>query len=267
MRFGIDDSEVEINGCHHSILAAIGVKELFAVESAFNKLKGQFGLTPSDEVKWNGMKPLSQPVREALSQELMILLHESVPLIIIKEGRNKQLAAEDIGSQIADFLKRHPYVLGAEETVELIFDEGIVADDSAYSEYLHSLSPSPIALGTFASAHSHESALIQLADVLAGFNKLATEIALGRPNKELQVWDDGLGRDIGIDLLRYISISMRWAIWGEVPPPPDPNNITFDGKWPFKHIGGHGLRIYSSIPQEIIERIYNSRIVYMGCMH
>jgi hypothetical protein len=164
-------------------------------------------------------------------------------------------------------LTTHPYALGADETVELIFDQGIIANDSAYSEYLRSFSPSPVALGNLASAHSHERAVIQLADVLAGFNRLATEIALGRPNKELQVWDDGLGRDIEIDLLRYISISMRWAMWGEVPPPPDPNNITFDGRWPFKHIGGHGLRIYSSIPQETIKLIYDSRIVYMGCMH
>jgi hypothetical protein len=108
--------------------------------------------------------------------------------------------------------------------------------------------------------------LIQLADVLAGFNRLATDIALGRANKELLVCDDQRGRDIEIDLLSYISIALRWAMWGEVPPPRDPNNVTFDGKWPSKRIGGYGLRICSTVSQETIDQIYNSRIVYMGCM-
>jgi hypothetical protein len=267
MLFGIDDSEIQIQGRQHTILAAIGVKEPSAIESALNKLKSQFGLTPSDEIKWNGMKPMPQLAREALSQELISLLDRSAPLIVIQEGRNKQLAAERTAIQIADFLSTHPNYLSVEQTLELIFDEGIVVDDLAFSEHLRSLSPSQVAVANFASAHSHENDVIQLADVLAGFNKLATEIALGRPNKELQISEDGSSGTIVMDLLRYISLSMRWATWGEVPPPPDPDNITFDGKWPFKHIGGHGLRIYSSISHETINRIYDSRIVYMGCMH
>jgi hypothetical protein len=102
MLIGIDDSEIQIHGRQHSILAAIGVREPAAIESALNKLKGQFGLTPSDEVKWNGMKPMPQPVREALSQELMVLLHDSVPLVVIKEGEtsNLRLSAPRVKSQI-----------------------------------------------------------------------------------------------------------------------------------------------------------------------
>jgi hypothetical protein len=203
-------------------------------------------------------------MRESLSQQLLILLHDCIPLVVICEGRNKQLAAERTANQISEFLGRHPYSLGTDETVKLTFDEGIISDETAYSEHLRTL-PSPIASATFTSAQSHENALIQLADILAGFNRLATDIALGRANKDLLVRDDQRGRDIEIDLLSYISIALRWAMWGQVPPPPDPNNVTFDGKWPFKHIGGYGLRIYSTVSQKTIDQIYKSRIVYMGC--
>jgi hypothetical protein len=267
MLIGIDDSEIWIEGRLHTILAAIGVREPCKVNSALNELKEQFGLAPSDEVKWNGMKPMPQQVREALSQELMILLHDSVPLIVISEGRSKQLAAERMANQLAEFLRTHPYSFDADKQIELVFDEGIIGDEVAYSEYLRTLSPSPVASGTFATAHSHESAVIQLADVLAGFNRLATDIALGHANKKLTLWDDGLGRDIEIDLLNYISIALRWAMWGEVAPPPDPSNVTFDGTWPFKHIGGYGLQICSTVSPQTIEQIYKSRTVYMGCMH
>jgi hypothetical protein len=130
-------------------------------------------------------------------------------------------------------------------------------------QYLHTLAPSPVGSASVANVHSHESAAIQLADVLAGFNRLATEVALGRANKNLLLRDE---LDIKIDLLSYISLSLRWAMWGEVPPPPDPDNITFDANWPFKHIGGFGLRIHSSVSSGTIEKIYDSRVVYMGCL-
>jgi len=263
MLFTIDDSEIQIEERPHTILAAIGVRDPAAVESALDKLKLQFGLLPADEVKWNGMKPMPQQSREALSQELMTLLHESVSLVIISEGRNKQVAAERLAVQIADFAGRPRSQLAA-EPVELIFDEEILDSELRYLQYVHTLAPSPVASANVATVHSHESAAIQLADVLAGFNRLATEIALGRANKNLILREDQL--DIKIDLLSYISLSLRWAMWGEVPPPPDPDNITFDASWPFKHIGGYGLRIHSSVSAGTIEKIYDSRVVYMGCL-
>lgn len=60
MLFAIDDSEIEIEHRPHTILAALGVRDSSAVESALNKLKQQFGLTPADEVQWHGMRPIPQ---------------------------------------------------------------------------------------------------------------------------------------------------------------------------------------------------------------
>ncbi len=60
MLFAIDDSEIEIEHRPRTILAALGVRDSSAVESALNKLKQQFGLTPADEVQWHGMRPIPQ---------------------------------------------------------------------------------------------------------------------------------------------------------------------------------------------------------------
>ena len=90
MVFGIDDSEILIAGRVHTILASIGVNKPSEFSDALSKLKSDFGLNDTDEVKWNGMKAVPQRKREELSQELMILLQESVPLITIVEGRDKQ---------------------------------------------------------------------------------------------------------------------------------------------------------------------------------
>jgi hypothetical protein len=264
MLFAIDDSDVQIEDRSHTILAAIGTRDLAALESALDTLKLQFGLMSADEVKWNGMRPMPQHAREALSQELMTLLHRSVPLVVINEGRNKQIAAERIAVQIADFARRQRSLLTADEPIELTFDEGILDDESGYAQYLHTLDPSPVASASITIVRSHENAAIQLADVLAGFNRVATCIALGRANKNLLLRDGQL--DIKLDLLSYISLSLRWATWGEVPPPPNPDNVVFDANWPFKHVGGYGLRIHSTISARTIEKIYQTRVVYMGCL-
>src|SRR4051812_45913282 len=100
MIFGIDDSEIVIDGRPHTILAALGVKDTTALESALTSLKQEFGLDPTDEVKWNGMKPMPKLQRERLSQDLMVILHDGVPLVIISEGRDKQIAAERLAVQI-----------------------------------------------------------------------------------------------------------------------------------------------------------------------
>ncbi|PYX53845.1 MAG: hypothetical protein DMG76_23965 [Acidobacteria bacterium] len=79
--------------------------------------------------------------------------------------------------------------------------------------------------------------------------------------------DDRLENPVSLDLLNYICLSLRWTTWGEVPLPPDPENPTFDGAWPFKYLGGFGLRLRSSIAPDLADAIYSSRIVYMGCLY
>jgi len=58
--------------------------------------------------------------REELSQELMVLLHDSVPLVAITEGRDKNQAAQESARQIADFLAASSSS-ASHETIHLLF--------------------------------------------------------------------------------------------------------------------------------------------------
>lgn len=233
-----------------------------------SRLKIQFGLSPADEVKWNGMTVIPRKKREELSEELVSLLGKSIALVVICEGRDKQASAKLLIEQIAACLQLKTHILVDQNAIQLIFDEGIVVNQPELKQFVQLQPVALLSVATIASVDSKLSAVVQLADVYAGFNRRATTIALGdQRNPELRIWDDGMTDNISIDLLNYISISFRYAMWGEVPPPEPPDDFRFTGEWPFKHVGGYGLRIHSGISTETVERIYKSRVVYMGCMH
>lgn len=263
---GVDDSEIMLDGKPHTLLAAILIQDVAAVERALAALKDQFRIPRDEEIKWNGMKTaLDKRQREELSQELLALLGNAVTLVTICEGRNRQSTAEHLVIQIADYLETDGVTQGS--AAELILDEGIIDDPEHYRQFLAKSGRAPLENLAFQSVRSHDNVPIQLADIVAGFNARSTDIAAGRENKRINVWDDGFEEEIEIDLLTYIVISLRWSMWGEVPPHRDPENPAQDGTWPFKHVGGHGLRIHSSLPSELVEQIYSSRIAYMGCLH
>jgi hypothetical protein len=265
MFIAVDDSEIAIGKHAHTILAAILVRDADIVESALRRLKQQFGMAPTDEIKWNGCN-VEPRHRDELSNELLTLLHQATVLITISESSNRQRAAEHLAIQIADYFDSD---IWADSTnVDAVFDESIIGDPAAYSDFLKRSGRPVLERLTFRSVHSHDSGLVQLADILAGFNRLTTDISLGRSNKQIQVLDDGLGVNVDIDLLNYICLSLRWNTWGEVPPPSNPNAPQFDATWPFKHAGGYGLRLHSSVASsDAREAIYSARVVYMGCLH
>ena len=207
--FAFDDSEIVIEGIPHTIIGGIGANDPKAIDCALGQLKSQFGMSPSEEIKWNGMN-LDQRNREALSQELLSLLNEATTLVIISEGVDRQIAAEHITRQLADYLVAHPYRLEGNPNLSMIFDEGIISDLTSYDNFLKTNFSPPLSNANFSSVKSHESTLIQLADVAVGFNRLVTDICLGHPNKQIEVLDDGPGLPIKMDLRSYICLSQRW---------------------------------------------------------
>jgi len=110
MLFGIDDSEIEIERRPHTVLTAVGFHRPLKVETALNELKLHFGLTPAGEVKWNGMKPVPKFARETLSQELLVQLQESVPLVSISEGRDKHHS--DYDAYVHCVARSNDHILG-----------------------------------------------------------------------------------------------------------------------------------------------------------
>jgi len=267
MVFAFDDSQIIIQDVPHTIIAGVGTNDPRAIHEALEELKSQFGVPSDQEVKWNGMA-LVQKDREALSNELLSLLHESAPMVTISEGLDRQIAAEHSARQVSDYLACHSYRLEQDGLLSMTFDEGIISDAGQFQEFLHASFPPPVSNAHVTSVRSHESALVQLADVTAGFNRLVADISLGgRPNKQIAIFDETLGQSEKTDLLSLICLSLRWSTWGYVPPPPDPDNVTFDGRWPFKTVGGYGLRVISSISPDRVKEIYDTWFVYMGCMH
>ena len=123
----------------------------------------------------------------------------------------------------------------------------------------------------FESVSSESDELVQCADVCAGFSRLLIDLALGRPNRRLvllEKFDDGSSHAVDLDLRHLVLFSLRYSMWGEVPPPPDPNNIQVDGTYPFLHAAGRGLRIHSTISERVISQIYyDAGVVYFGCLH
>jgi hypothetical protein len=127
--FAVDDSEVEIEGRTE----AVGLE--------MNRLKSQFGLLPTDEIKWNGMKEIPRKRREELSDELISLLSNSVPLAVICEGRDKQNCAKRLMEQIADCFQDNPHLVTDQNSIQFIFDEGIIDDPKELQKLLsHCLS-------------------------------------------------------------------------------------------------------------------------------
>ena len=94
----VDDSEILIGGQPHTILAAILVADAGKVEDALQGLKQEFGLSVQDEVKWNGMS-LQKRDREAISQELLVLLQQATTFVTISEDTDRQQAAKDLATQ------------------------------------------------------------------------------------------------------------------------------------------------------------------------
>jgi hypothetical protein len=153
----VDDSEILICGQAHTILAAILVADAGKVEDALQGLKQEFGLSVRDEVKWNGMS-LEKRDREAISQELLVLLQQATTFVTISEGTDRQQAAKDLATQLADYFDKYTWLNPT--GLEIIFDEGIVADPMQYSRFLKESGRSVLGSITFRSVRSHESGLI-----------------------------------------------------------------------------------------------------------
>jgi len=199
---------------------------------------------------------------------ILPILNSPTALIVICEGVDRQNAALYFVNQLADALEDRAREMG-ESVVDVRFDEGIINNPTTFSVFWRSHKQPRIANATYSSVKSHESPLVQCADLFAGFQRLAIDIATGRTNPSISVFDDGVGMDIDIDLLNYVLLSLRYAMWGRVPPHPiHPDAPVADGTWPFLHAKGLGLRIHSTIDDSLQQHLYDTiGVVYIGCLH
>src|ERR1700688_4437878 len=100
--FAFDDSEIMIENIPHTIIAGVGPHDPMAMNRTLTELKSHFGLSVSDELKWNGMN-LPQRDRELLSEQLLPLLNKGTTLDMISEGLNREVAARLVARQLSDY--------------------------------------------------------------------------------------------------------------------------------------------------------------------
>ena len=271
MIVAVDDSEIVIEDRPHTILAGVIFEQPDETKLQIQTIKARFGLRSDEEIKWNGARLENQQQREAMSEDLLGVLSRLKYLATVSEGANRQKALEHLTIQLDDFLQERSKYNPEPTAIGLACDNGIIQSPTAYERFLRQSKSSRFALMDFESVNSQSSELIQCADICAGFTRLLVDLALGRPNRRLVLLEklgDGSTNEVASDLRHLVLFSLRYSMWGDVPPPPDPQNIKLDGTYPFLHAAGRGLRIHSTASGQIISKIYeNAGIVYFGCLH
>lgn len=271
MLFAVDDSEIVIESRLHTILAGVGFERPDETKAQIRAIKAQFGLRSHEEIKWNGTRLESQQQREAMSEELLGVLSHLKFVVTVSEGTDRQVALEYLTIQVDDFLQYRSTYSAEPAALRLTCDNGIIQNSSAYEKFLKGTKRPRLAVLDFESVTSDSDELVQCADICAGFSRLLIDLALDRPNRRLillEKFDDSSPNAVDLDLRHLVLFSLRYSMWGEVPPPRDVNNIQFDGTYPFLHTAGKGLRIHSTVREEVISKIYqDAGVVYFGCLH
>jgi hypothetical protein len=136
MIFAVDDSEIEIEGRLHTILAAVCFERPDETRTQIRNIKARFGMRNEEEIKWNGTELESQQQREAMSEELLGILSQSKFFVTVCEGVDRQLALEHLAIQLDDFLQARSKYADESSTVQLICDNGIIKNGSEFDRYL-----------------------------------------------------------------------------------------------------------------------------------
>jgi hypothetical protein len=257
--FAVDDSEVEIRGVRHTILAAIGFNDPTTAIDEMGRLRADLGVAADFEFKWN--RQFENPDhRRVVSDGFQNILAESIGLVTITEGTDRQHAAELLAVQIADLVEEPVLPI-------VIFDEGIIRDAAAFRRFLLEARNDAIRRLQVATARSFANDLVQCADLFAGFHNLKIRLALGDARDRQIQFDDGRG-EMEMPLSMMLEMAFRYALWGpeiiEVDPEWDYENGPPPGR--YKEPAGFGLRIHSSLDAETQSLLYDEvGLAYTGC--
>lgn len=255
MLIAVDDSDFLLDGRKHIILAAVLFHEPEEAVASVDSIKSDFGLK---ELKWNS-KGLSQIQREEISSRMLGVLSQANSIVLIREGLDKQAAAEDLVQQIAEALDTADTALD----LDIQFDIGIVSNERMLSQRLQSSPYEFMRRARFLSVNSLDSNLIQCADLFAGFMRLQLDLLFSRKDKIVLLDEEDYPYNEEILLSRYVSLALRYTLIGEVI-----GGTDYPKDLPFKHARGKGLQIISSVSDEIQDMVYERiGVSYMGCIH
>jgi len=157
--WAIDDSEVLISDSPHTIIGALSFDDPGIPIAEMANLRRTLRLSDDFEFKWNS-KIRDPQQREIVSSVFLRILTQSVGLVTIVEGRDKQRAAQLLVRQICDFHDSATIPL-------LIFDENIVIDKRRFRRHLLDSDDERVRSALFVDTRSDLNDLVQCADLFA----------------------------------------------------------------------------------------------------
>ncbi|MBI4458569.1 MAG: hypothetical protein HY648_00745 [Acidobacteria bacterium] len=252
LTFYVDDSACEIAALKHTLLGAITFQDDAEAIARVVDCKQRLQIRPEDEIKWNS-PDFTKEQRHAITEEILPILKGTRGFLIIAE-QSKQESARMLATQVSDFCRsenRAGFVLR--------FDKNIITDSSELDRSVYSLNPPCVGWSEVDSAHDQ---LMQCADLFLGFQKLRIDFSLERSDAdklvEVEVYEGGREE---YPISWYLFASLRYSLWGQL-------EEGYSEGEPWKRNLGFGVRVYSSLPSEIISKAV-SRInrEYVGCIH
>jgi hypothetical protein len=253
--FYVDETFLEIEGKSHILLAAISFGEPQVAVARMLKVREDFNVPLSVEIKWN-QQSLPPDLRYQISDRMLYAVAASSEgLISICEGSDKQKAAEMLLQQIAEH-SHSPF--------SLYLDRDLCPDVRELWEYAQSNLVQPAACVTLQETESCRDQLMQCVDVFAGLYKTAIEHVLRGKSKRRTYYDPVLREELDDTVANHILLATRYLLPGTV----DCTAEELDAsKLPFKDSWGSGIQLKSSVSQgtkDILKRMATS---YIGCMH
>jgi Protein of unknown function (DUF3800) len=247
---GVDDSEITLENKFHTILGGVILESADKLEKQISIIKDKHGV-PDQELKWSGFSQLTPEQKKALGQDILPLLNTLTGFIVIVEGRDKALAAKKVCEQITDLLK-------IQKHTRIHFDQQII-DEKRLCEMLKlSVKNEDIKV-----IDSKNSIAVQCADFFIGYQKIRIENDLGLRSVPPVNMEDG-EMDFGF----YMFAQTCYSLWGEVPGEFSNEEAMDKYEYPIKETRDKGLRIFSSIPKELQDRIYEKcGSFWIGCIH
>lgn len=255
--FAVDDTEISIQGRPHTVLAGLVFLDPDRAVQAVVDLKQHYKI--SGELKWSGMDELDADAKKVVGRDILSIVQLNIGVIVICEGRDKPKCAELLLIRLSEYLSDHA------GHVDIVFDDGILPNRiSPNVMQLLTAGQRTVSIG---SVNSAENELVQLADVYAGFHKIAADIALGRnaPVVELENYEE-------MTLGEYVYFKLRYSLWDKIDGDFASEDEMFKAmdelRYPFKCARGMGLTIHSTVPDALVDRLYDALgRHWMGCIH
>lgn len=248
-----DETSLAIEGKAHILITALRFADPQQMIIEVVRLKEKCGIPLTQEIKWN-QKELPAELRYKISDGILkiVSFSSNEALISIREGNDKQAAAEMMFNQIIDNCHAPYFVLHC--------DQHLCPDmERLWSRVYREDSPTCV---TLQEVNSSRDQLMQCVDIFAGLYRTAIRHELeGIQKMRKTLIEDGWDEEPAT-VSWYVKTFTRGIIPGTIVDERSVDDMQVKRTW------GKGFRVESSISQEALNMLReNLGHVYMGCLH